>query len=228
MDKENRWRIVKIIIYMVLILLCCFVYIKFGLIEDADVAYNQQTEPPSVTPTPIPTQQPFPFRSDVEQSLINAGISIDRGKCEEIYLGNYLYEFRFGVLGEKASIILCVDEVDCVVYAELEFHNLNAEGNQDLYSDENQLMFEVRKRDKDNANLIAGFITACTECMAIDSVISISELKLLSNTIVESYINGSDVKKTLYEINYQLLCDVPYGEMAYTYYKLILKSKKVQ
>lgn len=226
MDKENRWRIVKIIIYMVLILLCCFVYIKFGLLEDADVKYDQQTEIPSATPTPIPTKQPFPFRSDVERALINAGISIDRSKCKEIYPGNYLYEFRFGILGEKASIILCMDEVDCVVYAELEFHNLSVEGSQGLYSNENQLMFEIRKRDKDNADLIAMFTAACTECMANDSVISISELKLLSNTIVENYINGSDVNKSLYEINYQLLCDVPYGEIAYTYYKLILKSKK--
>lgn len=226
MDKENRWRIVKIIIYMVLILLCCFVYIKFGSIKDTDVEYEKQTEVPTVTPTPIPTQQPFPFRFDVEQALIDSEIPIDRSKCREIYSGNYLYEFRFGILGEKATITLCVDESDCVVYAELEFHNLNAESGQGLHFDENQLMFEMRKRDKDNADLIDAFTVACTECMATDSVISISELKMLSNTIVENYISGSNFNKSLYEINYQLLCDVPYGEIAYTYYKLILKSKK--
>lgn len=226
MEKENRWRIVKIIIYMVLILLCCFVYIKFGSIEDADEAYEKQTENPTVTPTLVPTQQPFPFRSDVEKALINAGIPVDSSNCKEIYSGNYMYEFRFGILGEKASITLCVDETDCVVYAELEFHNLNAEGVQGLYLDENQLIFEIRKRDKDNADLIVAFIAACTESMANDSVISLSELKMLSNTIVENYIKGSDFNKSLYEINYQLLCDVPYGEIAYTYYKLILKSQK--
>lgn len=226
MDKENRRRIVKSIIYIVLILLCCFVYVKFGLIENTDIAYEKQTENPTVTPTVVPTQQPFPFRYDVENALINAGIPLDRSKCKEIYPRNYLYEFSFGILGEKASITLCVDKTDCVVYADLEFYNLNAEWAFGLYSDENQLIFEIRKRDKDNADLIDAFITACTECMANDSVISISELKMLSNTIVENYINCSNFSKSLYEINYQLLCDVPYGEIAYTYYKLILKSQK--
>ncbi len=223
MKRENREKIVKIIVYSALILLCCSIYLKFGLKEDMSTELH--TEPPVLSPSPVPTKQPFPYRTDVLKALTDAGIPVNTKDVEEIYDGNYLYEFRFGTVQEKGSITLCVDEWDCVIYAELEFHNLDPNANEGLFSEANQLLFEIQKRDKDNSDLINSFILVCTKCMSTD-IISIAELQMLANSFVDEYIEGSDCKESLYGISYQLKCDIQYHEQAYKYYRLTIKSKK--
>lgn len=226
MKKENRSSLVKIIIYSVLILLFVFVYLRFGLVEDTNSEYKHQTEEPIIKLTPEPTQQPFPYRSDVEAALLQAGIPVYKDSYTEIYPGNYLYKFTYGLVQEEASVVLCVDKADCVVSAELEFYNLKLETSKDLYLDENELIFEIQKRNKDNIDLITAFVVACTECMAMDEVISFTEISMLYDSIVNNYLDDSDYKDSRYGISYQLSCDVPYGLEILEYYRLILKSKK--
>lgn len=213
--KKKYSTLIKIVIYIVVILLCMILYFKYGLIE------NEQADGSTYEPTVIPTSslQPYPYRYEIVEKLVNEGILIDA----DVYYFNkgdsyYDYKFEYGVDSVYEGVVrMTVNKFDCIICCELQIKNfsnaLGTIGEQDL------LELESLKRDKENIELIRKFVLTCAKLLNKNDVIPVTILNKIVDKVQSAYLEDKELSFTEYGVHYRLICDE--SESYLNYYLLI-------
>lgn len=112
--RADKSKVIKLIIYALLALVCCFVYIKFGIVDS-----NKTNTALNETPSPTEAVSRYPSREELVSKLIDSGIGIAPNAYSRDEDGNCHYELSFEDDRLKGSILLNLDGMDNVEYASL-------------------------------------------------------------------------------------------------------------
>lgn len=98
--RADKSKVIKLIIYALLALVCCFVYIKFGIVDS-----NKTNTALNETPSPTEAVSRYPSREELVSKLIDSGIGIAPNAYSRDEDGNCHYELSFEDDRLKGSIL---------------------------------------------------------------------------------------------------------------------------
>ncbi len=198
--RADKSKVIKLIIYALLALVCCFVYIKFGIVDS-----NKTNTALNETPSPTEAVSRYPSREELVSKLIDSGIGIAPNAYSRDEDGNCHYELSFEDDRLKGSILLNLDGMDNVEYASLTLSFVRAITPGSETGSAAQLL-----NDADSMacliDVINAFVYANADCLGLTDDIGIYNVRLAMNGICNAFSSRKEYDKTYDGVRYILLC----------------------
>lgn len=190
---KNRNEITKIIIYIVLVLLCVFVFVKYGMQESEDVYSTSGNENDPVK-TIEPTGFPSAYRLDYILNLKDTGIQCSFS--EPVEKGNAIqYELTFTEPNIDGNLIFTVNEANLVIRCELEvgMPYVGEVIGEGLVKDAVREGYKVRRAF--NQEVFECYLVAMVKCMDNNMSVSNADMMNAINDIMQAYDELSTLDK---------------------------------
>lgn len=198
--RADKSKIVKLIVYALLALVCCFVYIKFGIVDS-----GRTNSSLNFTPSPTEAVSRYPKRECLVSALIDNGIGITPGAYRRDDDGNYRYELSFQDDWIKGSIVLNLDGTDHVEYASLNLSFVRVI----MPGSETDSAFQMPNDVDSMASLIEvinAFVYANADCLGLTEDIRIYNVRLAMSGICSAFSSRKEYDKTYDGVRYILFC----------------------